>query len=121
MLMQPFSHLSRDRVMLAALGVALTLGFATNARADDTEPPLGVNVLEATFKWRPNYVSEDMLLNADKDANNWLQYGKDLQGTRFSQLTQINNGNVKKLVPKWNMSFGANDAQVSRSLTSTKF
>lgn len=47
--------------------------------AEDPEPPLGINVLEATFKWRPNYVSDDMLIHADKDANNWLHYGKDYQ------------------------------------------
>ena len=70
------------------------LAVATAAIAQDAEPPLGVNVLEATFKWRPNYVSDDMLMNADKDANNWLHYGKDYQGTRFSQLTQITTDNV---------------------------
>lgn len=86
------------------------------AAAPAAEPPLGVNVLEATFKWRPNYVSDDMLINADKDANNWLHYGKDSQGTRFSQLTQINQLNVKKLVPKWNLSFGVNDAQDSEAV-----
>mgnify|MGYP006176936559 CR=1 FL=1 len=83
--------------------------------AEDPEPPLGINVLEATFKWRPNYVSDDMLIHADKDANNWLHYGKDYQGTRFSQLRQVTQDNVKKLVPKWNLSFGVNDAQVSQT------
>ena len=72
-------------------------------------------MLEATFKWRPNFVSDDMLLNADKDANNWLHYGKDYQGTRFSGLTQIDRTNVRKLVPKWNMAFGVNDAQDSQT------
>ena len=62
---------------LISLGIALSLGVMVNALAEDPEPPLGVNVLEATFKWRPNYVSEDMLINADKDAGNWLHYGKD--------------------------------------------
>ena len=100
---------------LISLGIALSLGVMVNALAEDPEPPLGVNVLEATFKWRPNYVSEDMLINADKDAGNWLHYGKDYQSTRFSQLTSVNRDNVKKLVPKWNMAFGLSDAQDSQT------
>ncbi|EGK70935.1 Putative PQQ-dependent dehydrogenase [Methyloversatilis universalis FAM5] len=96
--------------LLAALLLAPVV-----AHAEDPEPPLGINVLEATFKWRPNYVSDDMLINADKDANNWLHYGKDYQATRFSQLRQVTQDNVKKLVPKWNLSFGVNDAQDSQT------
>jgi alcohol dehydrogenase (cytochrome c) len=60
-------------------------------------------------------VTDDMLLNADKDPNNWLHYGRDLEQTRYSPLTQINQQNVSDLVPKWNLSFGvigANDSQV---------
>ncbi|MCV5869933.1 hypothetical protein OFN61_32255, partial [Escherichia coli] len=85
---------------------ALALAFP--AVAADPEPPLGVNKLEATFKWRPNYVSDDMLMNADKDAGNWLNYGKGYDATRFSQLGQINRDNIDKLVPVWNLSFGVN-------------
>ncbi len=99
----------------AMLAVGLAVIGLGSAGAADPEPPLGINVLEATFKWRPNFVSDDMLLNADKDANNWLHYGKDYQGTRFSGLTQIDRTNVRKLVPKWNMAFGVNDAQDSQT------
>jgi alcohol dehydrogenase (cytochrome c) len=112
-------HSGRRALKLSAthavvLAVLAGLG-STLAWAEDPEPPLGINVLEATFKWRPNYVSDDMLLNADKDANNWLHYGKDYEGTRFSNLTQLNRDNVKKLVPKWNMAFGVSDAQDSQT------
>lgn len=99
----------------AMLAVGLAVIGLGSAGAADPEPPLGINVLEATFKWRPNFVSDDMLLNADKDANNWLHYGKDYQGTRFSGLTQIDRTNVRTLVPKWNMAFGVNDAQDSQT------
>ncbi|HKX93850.1 MAG TPA: hypothetical protein VJM48_04030, partial [Methylibium sp.] len=68
-----------NRTQRAALSLCLLLPAVPAAFAQDAEPPLGVNVLEATFKWRPNYVSDDMLMNADKDANNWLHYGKDYQ------------------------------------------
>ena len=93
---------------------ALALAFP--AAAADPEPPLGVNKLEATFKWRPNYVSDDMLMNADKDAGNWLNYGKGYDATRFSQLGQINRDNIDRLVPVWNLSFGVNDAQDSQAI-----
>jgi alcohol dehydrogenase (cytochrome c) len=111
--MNPSTSPARRRA--AALLGALALAAAPLARGQDAEPPLGVNVLEASFKWRPNYVSDDMLLHADKDANNWLHYGKDYQNTRFSKLGQISTENVKKLVPKWNLSFGVNEAQVSQT------
>lgn len=109
-----------QRISRSVLAAALAALFATGALAADAapadpEPPLGVDVLEAGFKWRPNYVSEDMLINADKDANNWLHYGKDYQATRFSQLRQITRDNVVRLVPKWNLSFGVNDAQDSQT------
>jgi len=47
----------------------------------------GVDVLEAVQ--RQNYVTDDMLLNADKDPNNWLHYGRDYATTRFSPQTQM--------------------------------
>jgi alcohol dehydrogenase (cytochrome c) len=75
----------------------------------------GVDILEAIQK--PNYVTDDMLLNADKDPNNWLLYGRDYATTRFSPLTQINTGNIKKLVPKWNLSFGILEGQDSQAVT----
>lgn len=106
----------RQRCFAGAMfAVGLAVIGLGSAGAADPEPPLGINVLEATFKWRPNFVSDDMLLNADKDANNWLHYGKDYQGTRFSGLTQIDRTNVRTLVPKWNMAFGVNDAQDSQT------
>jgi quinoprotein glucose dehydrogenase len=37
-----------------------------------------------------------------KDSpGDWPMYTHDLAGTRYSQLTQINTGNVSKLVPAW--------------------
>src|SRR4030095_15635749 len=74
----------------------------------------GVDVVEAVQK--PQYVTDDMLLNADKDPNNWLHYGRDYSTTRFSPLTQINTVNIKKLVPKWNLSFGILEGQDSQAV-----
>jgi alcohol dehydrogenase (cytochrome c) len=56
-------------------------------------------------------VTDDMLLNAAKEPNNWLMAGRDYAGTRFSPLSKITTGNVKKLVPVWSFSFGVLDAQ----------
>jgi alcohol dehydrogenase (cytochrome c) len=63
-----------------------------------------------------NYVTDDMLLNADKDANNWLHYGRDYSATRYSPLAQINARNAKCRVPKWNLSFGVLDGQDSQAI-----
>jgi alcohol dehydrogenase (cytochrome c) len=46
-------------------------------------------------------VTFERLLNADKEANNWLSYFRDYRGWRYSPLKQINTTNVKRLVPKW--------------------
>ena len=56
-------------------------------------------------------VTEDMLLNAHKESNNWRMVGRDYMSTRFSPLNQVNTRNVKRLVPKWAFSFGVLDAQ----------
>lgn len=71
---------------------------------------------EAVAKLYPNYVTDDMLLNADKDASNWLLYGRDYQTTRYSPLQQVNQSNVKTLKPVWNLSFGVLDGQDSQAV-----
>ncbi|MCH8295691.1 PQQ-dependent dehydrogenase, methanol/ethanol family [Candidatus Poribacteria bacterium] len=51
-------------------------------------------------------VTEQMLLEAQDDVNNWLMYGRDYRSWRYSPLEQINTQNVKKLVPKWAFQTG---------------
>src|SRR5438034_227310 len=46
-------------------------------------------------------VSDARLLNAERDAGNWLMYNRTYAGWRFSPLDQISAANIKKLVPKW--------------------
>jgi alcohol dehydrogenase (cytochrome c) len=70
----------------------------------------------AESKLYHNYVTDDMLLNADKDASNWLHYGRDYETTRYSPLAQINQGNIKKLKAVWNLSFGVLDGQDSQAV-----
>src|SRR3989442_748811 len=50
-------------------------------------------------EWRD--VSDARLLNAERDAGNWLMYNRTYAGWRFSPLDQISAANIKKLVPKW--------------------
>ncbi|MEO8166499.1 MAG: PQQ-dependent dehydrogenase, methanol/ethanol family, partial [Betaproteobacteria bacterium] len=56
-------------------------------------------------------VTNDMLLNAAKETDNWRMVGRDYAGTRFSPLKQVNAKNIKRLVPKWTFSLGTLDAQ----------
>ena len=56
-------------------------------------------------------VTDEMLLTAQEDPNNWPMAIGNYTGNRFSKLSQINTSNVKKLVPKWIFSLGTLDAQ----------
>src|ERR1700674_3770281 len=95
-------HLKRAAVSVAAIAAFGASGVVSAQ---------GVDSLES--KLYPNYVTDDMLLNADKDASNWLHYGRDYQTTRYSPLKQVNKDNVKKLRAVWNLSFGILEGQDS--------
>jgi alcohol dehydrogenase (cytochrome c) len=62
------------------------------------------------------FVSDEALLNAAQEPNNWLTVGRDYAGTRFSPLKQVNIANVKRLVPVWAFQFGTLDAQQTTPL-----
>lgn len=98
-------HFKRAAVSFVALAAIGASGVVSAA---------GVDRLEATLY--PYYVTDDMLQNGDKDAQNWLHYGKDYQTTRYSPLSSINRDNVKKLRPVWNMSFGVLEGQDSQAV-----
>ncbi|HUF20892.1 MAG TPA: PQQ-binding-like beta-propeller repeat protein [Burkholderiales bacterium] len=46
-------------------------------------------------------VTDERLLSAARDADNWLTYGRDYGNQRFSPLAQIDTGTVHRLTPKW--------------------
>jgi alcohol dehydrogenase (cytochrome c) len=98
-------HFKRAAVSFVALAAIGASGVAS---------AIGVDRLESTLY--PNYVTDDMLLNGDKDPQNWLHYGKDYQMTRYSPLSTINRDNVKSLRPVWNMSFGVLEGQDSQAV-----
>src|SRR6185295_11797679 len=87
---QMMKQLSLKKAALS-LAAAAALGASAQISAQGLD--------SAESKLYPNYVTDDMLLNADKDSQNWLLYGKDYQSTRYSVLKQINKDNVKKLRP----------------------
>ena len=45
-------------------------------------------------------VTHERLVNADKEANNWITVHRTFDGHRFSPLTQITKDNVKNLRPQ---------------------
>jgi alcohol dehydrogenase (cytochrome c) len=95
---------------LIALCASLAfLGLGAGARAQGLDDA-------SAQKQTPNFVTDDMLLNADKDASNWLLYGRDYATTRYALQTEVNQNNVKKLVPKWELSFGVLDGQDSQAV-----
>src|SRR5690242_7206615 len=52
-------------------------------------------------------VLQGQVRNAGKNpAAEWPMYNRDLAGTRFSPLTQINTRNVAGLVPAWTYKVG---------------
>lgn len=66
--------------------------------------PLGLPLPAAAADW--SEVTDWRLLEAEKDANNWLTYYRTYNGWRFSPLSQINTQNVQRLAPKWMLSLG---------------
>ncbi|MCU0868664.1 MAG: PQQ-dependent dehydrogenase, methanol/ethanol family [Burkholderiales bacterium] len=78
-----------------AVSLATTCGAGVSLAADVVHVP----------------VTDDMLLNAQRESSNWLMAGRDYAGTRYSPLAKVNTKNVKRLVPVWNFSFGTLDAQ----------
>src|SRR2546422_839415 len=56
-------------------------------------------------EWRD--VSDARLLNAERDAGNWLMYNRTYAGWRFSPRDQVGAANIKKPVPKWMWAGGA--------------
>jgi quinohemoprotein ethanol dehydrogenase len=54
----------------------------------------------------PGYVDAARLAGADSEPQNWFTGGRDRDGTYFSPLTGINDGNVKQLGFAWSYDLG---------------
>jgi alcohol dehydrogenase (cytochrome c) len=68
----------------------------------------------AAVEW--SEVTDWRLLEADKDANNWLTYYRTYNGWRYSPLSQVNLQNIRRLTPKWMLSLGEAGNQQATAL-----
>ena len=62
---------------------------------------LSIGLVTAATSTFAAEITDARLQDANKDSANWMLHGRDYTNQRFSPLSQINNRNVKKLVPKW--------------------
>jgi alcohol dehydrogenase (cytochrome c)/quinohemoprotein ethanol dehydrogenase len=87
--------------LAAGLGtvLALTLGVG-HAQAPDS----------------PARVDAKRMITADRDAGNWLSYGRTYSEQRFSPLTQINADNAKQLGLAWYADLDTNRGQEATPL-----
>ncbi len=51
-------------------------------------------------------VTSQMLLDAQKQADVWINYNRNYAGWRYAPMDQINRETVKRLVPKWTYQTG---------------
>ncbi|MBU2581320.1 MAG: PQQ-dependent dehydrogenase, methanol/ethanol family [Alphaproteobacteria bacterium] len=85
---------SRWALLASAGTAALAAGFAGQVLAAD---------------WTP--VTDERLLSAEKNADDWLIYGRSYSALRHSPLDQINKSNVKNLKVKFQQALGTIEGQ----------
>ncbi|HKT00888.1 MAG TPA: PQQ-dependent dehydrogenase, methanol/ethanol family [Rugosimonospora sp.] len=76
----------------------------------DAPPAVSLSTLSATVGSAPavaETVDYERLLNAGDEPHNWLTYYGNYSGHRFSELSQINADNVRRLTPAWVFQFGS--------------
>src|SRR4051812_13067170 len=54
-------------------------------------------------------VTNDRLLNPDKEPQNWLHHHLDYASTRYAKLDQINTQNAKNLKVAWTFALGGTE------------
>ena len=81
--------------LCANLGASLALAQERAPDVVQTAPPtVLVHPVTANVM-----VTDQQLLNADKDPDNWLLHGRTYDNADYSPLTQINPGNISRLAP----------------------
>src|SRR5688572_16775335 len=50
-------------------------------------------------------VTQQRLMNADREPGNWMSYGRDYSEQRFSPLKQVDTQSVNKLGLAWSFDF----------------
>jgi alcohol dehydrogenase (cytochrome c) len=95
----------KHRIVSALLAGVAATAIATPALAGGAGGGVGLPPQNYNLT-----VSNDRLLNADNEPNNWITSNQNLKSWRYSALTQINRNNVGNLKLVWAMSLGgAND------------
>lgn len=87
----------RRRILAAAWRPLILLLAAAPAGCRDGEPPRQDDPVAATA----SLVSDERLVNADREPGNWLSHGRTYAEQRFSPLAQINEENIGRLKPAW--------------------
>lgn len=96
-----------SRLAPALLAGVATLAFAVPALAQQAAPAPVNPLPPARYTLS---VSNERLLNADNEPQNWLTSNQNMKSWRYSGLSQINRSNVANLKLVWAMSLGgAND------------
>jgi PQQ-dependent dehydrogenase (methanol/ethanol family) len=81
-------------------GVGLSLAVAqTKTPGEQPAPPENGAQQTQTVKPVNGDITDQQRLQADKDTDNWLLYGRTYDNQRFSPLKDVNAGNVGKLQP----------------------
>jgi alcohol dehydrogenase (cytochrome c) len=86
--------------MRARMGAAIAM-MAAAILAVGAAPAIGATAADS---FKP--VTQDRLLRAAENPNDWLIYGGNYAGTWFTPLKQIDTTNVGKLAPAWAFSMG---------------
>jgi PQQ-dependent dehydrogenase (methanol/ethanol family) len=102
--------LSLLSALLAACGGGDEAPAASSASAPAPVPIVAQTTVAAAA------VTEARLENAESEPGQWMTYGGTYKEQRYSQLSQINTGNVSELGLAWYADLGTNRGQESTPL-----
>ena len=94
------NEMNRETIC-ARIGAAIAM-LGVGVLALGSAPAVGATAID---QFKP--VTQDRLLRATENPNDWLIYGGNYSGTWFTPLKQIDTTNVGGLAPAWAFSMGA--------------
>ncbi|MCP8939620.1 PQQ-binding-like beta-propeller repeat protein [Alsobacter sp. SYSU M60028] len=97
---------SHRGLRLAFATALLSSVFTIPAFAVDDPAKPGAAATPAAASGASSEVTNERLLNADKEPQNWLMVHKEYNSTRYSPLDQINKDNVKNLKVAFTTAIG---------------
>src|SRR5215831_3026957 len=98
---------SKGRLSIEIAGLAALLGALS---------ALVFGIGQAQAPNSPASINAQRMSNADRDAANWLSYGRTYSEQRFSPLTKINADNAKQLGLAWYADLDTNRGQEATPL-----